>query len=110
MPVIVLANTRSGNNMGETLLGEFKMLLNPVQVFDLSKIAPAKALQLCTLLPCNAVRVLVCGGDGTVGWVLDAIDEMKIKVLCFKLKGEMSFEAAEVLPFSSYLHLLPSSS
>ncbi|NXJ44829.1 DGKE kinase, partial [Spizaetus tyrannus] len=79
MPVIILANTRSGNNMGETLLGEFKILLNPVQVFDLSKIAPAKALQLCTLLPCNTVRVLVCGGDGTVGWVLDAIDEMKIK-------------------------------
>ncbi|NXP21169.1 DGKE kinase, partial [Scytalopus superciliaris] len=79
MPVIILANTRSGNNMGETLLGEFKMLLNPVQVFDLSKITPAKALQLCTLLPCNSVRVLVCGGDGTVGWVLDAIDEMKIK-------------------------------
>ncbi|NXY48825.1 DGKE kinase, partial [Ceuthmochares aereus] len=79
MPVIILANTRSGNNMGETLLGEFKILLNPVQVFDLSKITPAKALQLCTLLPCNAVRVLVCGGDGTVGWVLDAIDEMKIK-------------------------------
>ncbi|XP_021270356.1 diacylglycerol kinase epsilon isoform X4 [Numida meleagris] len=79
IPVIVLANTRSGNNMGETLLGEFKILLNPVQVFDLSKITPAKALQLCTLLPCNAVRVLVCGGDGTVGWVLDAIDEMKIK-------------------------------
>uniref|UniRef100_A0A803Y8F9 Diacylglycerol kinase n=1 Tax=Meleagris gallopavo TaxID=9103 RepID=A0A803Y8F9_MELGA len=49
------------------------------KVFDLSKITPAKALQLCSLLPCNAVRVLVCGGDGTVGWVLDAIDEMKIK-------------------------------
>ncbi|XP_059342061.1 diacylglycerol kinase epsilon isoform X2 [Ammospiza nelsoni] len=79
MPIMVLANTRSGTNMGEIFLGEFKMLLNPVQVFDLSKIAPAKALQLCTWLPCNAVRVLVCGGDGTVGWVLDAIDEMKIK-------------------------------
>ncbi|CAM5155887.1 unnamed protein product [Eretmochelys imbricata] len=78
-PIIILANTRSGNNMGETLLGEFKILLNPVQVFDLSKISPAKALQLCTLLPYNSARVLVCGGDGTVGWVLDAIDEMKIK-------------------------------
>ncbi|XP_014457301.1 diacylglycerol kinase epsilon isoform X2 [Alligator mississippiensis] len=79
IPVIILANTRSGNNLGENLLGEFKIILNPVQVFDLKKIAPAKALQLCTLLPCNSVRVLVCGGDGTVGWVLDAIDEMKIK-------------------------------
>ncbi|XP_051850200.1 diacylglycerol kinase epsilon [Antechinus flavipes] len=78
-PIIILANTRSGNNMGEGLLGEFKMLLNPVQVFDLTKVPPAKALQLCILLPDNCARVLVCGGDGTVGWVLDAIDEMKIK-------------------------------
>ncbi|RXN01057.1 Diacylglycerol kinase epsilon [Acipenser ruthenus] len=78
-PVIVLANTRSGNNMGEELLGEFKSLLNPVQVFDLSELPPIKALQLCTVLPAGSVRVLVCGGDGTVGWVLDAVDEMKIK-------------------------------
>uniref|UniRef100_A0A667XN55 Diacylglycerol kinase n=1 Tax=Myripristis murdjan TaxID=586833 RepID=A0A667XN55_9TELE len=78
-PVLVLANTRSGNNMGEALLGEFRTLLNPVQVFDLSELTPPKALQLCTLLPPGSVRVLVCGGDGTVGWVLDAIDTMKLK-------------------------------
>ncbi|CAI5765543.1 diacylglycerol kinase epsilon [Podarcis lilfordi] len=78
-PLIILANTRSGNNMGETLLGQFKMLLNPIQIFELTKTTPAKALQLCTWLPCNSARVLVCGGDGTVGWVLDAIDDMKIK-------------------------------
>ncbi|TRY56369.1 hypothetical protein DNTS_034967 [Danionella cerebrum] len=64
-PLLVLANTRSGNNMGEALLGEFRTLLNPVQVFDLSELPPSKALQLCTLLPPGSVRVLVCGGDGT---------------------------------------------
>lgn len=80
-PVLVLANTRSGNNMGEALLGEFRTVLNPVQVFDLSELTPSKALQLCTLLPPGSVRVLVCGGDGTVGWVLDAIDTMKLKGL-----------------------------
>ncbi|KAM4664147.1 diacylglycerol kinase epsilon isoform 2-T3 [Discoglossus pictus] len=78
-PLIVLANTRSGDNMGEVVMREFKCLLNPVQVFDLSKISPFKALQLCTLLPPKKVKVVVCGGDGTVGWVLDAVDEMKIK-------------------------------
>lgn len=51
-----------------------------LQVFDLSRLTPSKALQLCTLLPPGSVRVLVCGGDGTVGWVLDAIDSMKLKV------------------------------
>ncbi|XP_040186640.1 diacylglycerol kinase epsilon [Rana temporaria] len=80
-PLIILANTRSGNNMGEVLVGEFKSLLNPLQVFDLSKTSPFKALQLCAVLPPNSAKVLVCGGDGTVGWVLDAVDEMKIKGL-----------------------------
>lgn len=51
-----------------------------LQVFDLSELPPSKALQLCTLLPPGSARVLVCGGDGTVGWVLDAIDTMKLKV------------------------------
>lgn len=49
-------------------------------MFDLSELTPSKALQLCTLLPPGSVQVLVCGGDGTVGWVLDAIDTMKLKV------------------------------
>lgn len=49
-------------------------------MFDLSQLSPSKALQLCTLLPPGSVQVLVCGGDGTVGWVLDAIDTMRLKV------------------------------
>ncbi len=58
-------------------------------MFDLSELPPSKALQLCTLLPPGSVRVLVCGGDGTVGWVLDAIDTMKLKVraVAEKLSG-----------------------
>lgn len=60
------------------------LLFSYSQVFDVTKTPPIKALQLCTLLPYHSVRVLVCGGDGTVGWVLDAVDEMKIKVSVFK--------------------------
>uniref|UniRef100_A0A8C5BWL3 Diacylglycerol kinase n=1 Tax=Gadus morhua TaxID=8049 RepID=A0A8C5BWL3_GADMO len=87
----------SMTDRGRCDLGEFRSLIIPhhylynvnklrrrhpedySKVFDLSKLAPSKALQLCTLLPPGSVRVLVCGGDGTVGWVLDAIDAMKLK-------------------------------
>lgn len=31
-PLIILANSRSGTNMGDGLLGEFRTLLNPVQL------------------------------------------------------------------------------
>lgn len=65
-----------------------------LQVFDVTKTPPIKALQLCTLLPYDSARVLVCGGDGTVGWVLDALDEMKIKVSILKT----SLPLTETLP------------
>lgn len=38
-PLIILANSRSGTNMGEGLLGEFKILLNPVQVTKEKKVS-----------------------------------------------------------------------
>uniref|UniRef100_A0A7N8XTI4 Diacylglycerol kinase n=1 Tax=Mastacembelus armatus TaxID=205130 RepID=A0A7N8XTI4_9TELE len=120
-PVLVLANTRSGNNMGEALLGEFRTLLNPVQVFDLSELIPSKALQLCTLLPPGSVRVLVCGGDGTVGWVLDAIDTMKntvisilliIYIMVFRWKVQIAskglyFRKPKVLSMNNYFSVGP---
>ncbi|GCC20278.1 hypothetical protein chiPu_0021332, partial [Chiloscyllium punctatum] len=94
-PILVLANVRSGNNMAQDLMGEFQTLLNPIQVVDLDSTTPYKALQLCTLLPSHKTRVLVCGGDGTVGWVLDAIDDMKYK------GQEQSIPYVAVLPLGT---------
>lgn len=49
------------------------------QVIDLSEIPPEGALEWCRLLPHVQWRILVAGGDGTVGWVLSAIDKLKLK-------------------------------
>ena len=43
-------------------------------------VPPESALEFCELLPRHRCRVLICGGDGTVGWVLGALDSANIKV------------------------------
>ncbi|KAL4240231.1 hypothetical protein ACF0H5_001025 [Mactra antiquata] len=80
-PLIVLGNRKSGNNEGEIMLCAFRDILNPAQVIDLHDMKPENALEWCHLLPDTVFRVLVCGGDGSVGWVLNAIENLKLKTL-----------------------------
>ncbi|CAB4017296.1 diacylglycerol kinase delta-like, partial [Paramuricea clavata] len=79
-PLLVFVNTRSGDNQGVKFLRKFKQLLNPAQVFDLSFGGPAQGLKLFQHL--DLFRVLVCGGDGSVGWVMTEIDKMKLMKKC----------------------------
>ncbi|XP_046660708.1 diacylglycerol kinase epsilon-like [Homalodisca vitripennis] len=82
-PVIVVANCKSGSNDGDLVLSCFRRLLNPAQVVDLSRWPPQAALEWCQLLGPSLSRpavVLVAGGDGTVGWVLNAIHKLKLKM------------------------------
>lgn len=78
-PVIVVANRKSGNNDGQTILRAFRAILNPVQVIDLHELPLEAALAWCHLVSSNACRILVGGGDGTIGWVLDTIDRLGIE-------------------------------
>ncbi|KAI4335921.1 hypothetical protein L6164_014517 [Bauhinia variegata] len=73
-PLLVFLNKKSGAQRGDSVRLRLNILLSPVQVFELSSSqGPEVGLYLFRKVP--HFRVLVCGGDGTVGWVLNAIDK-----------------------------------
>ncbi|XP_037307300.2 diacylglycerol kinase zeta isoform X1 [Pungitius pungitius] len=75
-PVLVFVNPKSGGNQGAKIIQSFMWYLNPRQVFDLTKGGPREGLELYAKVP--NLRVLACGGDGTVGWILSVLDELKL--------------------------------
>ncbi|XP_023735396.1 diacylglycerol kinase 1 [Lactuca sativa] len=73
-PLLVFINKKSGAQRGDSLRLRMNILLNPVQVFELSSTeGPEVGLYLFRKV--TNFRILICGGDGTVGWVLDAIEK-----------------------------------
>ncbi|XP_075796157.1 diacylglycerol kinase iota isoform X1 [Pelodiscus sinensis] len=75
-PLLVFVNPKSGGNQGTKVLQMFMWYLNPRQVFDLSQEGPREALELYRKVP--NLRLLACGGDGTVGWILSILDELQL--------------------------------
>jgi diacylglycerol kinase (ATP) len=54
--------------------------LNEHQVVDLIESGPLSALMLYRHLP--EFRVIVVGGDGSVGWVLNCLEDMREYLVC----------------------------
>ncbi|MPC33939.1 Diacylglycerol kinase eta [Portunus trituberculatus] len=77
-PLLVFVNSKSGDNQGVRFLRRFKQLLNPAQVFDLMHGGPVLGLRLFKCF--NPFRILICSGDGSVGWVLSEIDKLHMTV------------------------------
>ncbi|XP_055852090.1 diacylglycerol kinase eta isoform X2 [Episyrphus balteatus] len=79
-PLLVFVNSKSGDNQGIKFLRRFKQLLNPAQVFDLISTGPSLGLRLFRHF--DIFRILVCSGDGSVGWVLSEIDRFNMHKQC----------------------------
>ncbi|XP_036316341.1 diacylglycerol kinase kappa [Pipistrellus kuhlii] len=79
-PLLIFINSKSGDHQGVIFLRKFKQYLNPSQVFDLSKGGPEAGLSMFK----NFVRfrIVVCGGDGSVSWVLSLIDALGLHERC----------------------------
>ncbi|XP_040895274.1 diacylglycerol kinase zeta isoform X2 [Toxotes jaculatrix] len=76
-PLLVFVNPKSGGNQGAKIIQSFMWYLNPRQVFDLTKGGPREGLELYAKVP--NLRILACGGDGTVGWILSVLDQLNLR-------------------------------
>ncbi|XP_074656115.1 diacylglycerol kinase theta-like [Tubulanus polymorphus] len=74
VPLLVFVNVKSGGCQGLELITSFRKLLNPHQVFDLKFGGPLPGLYVFRNVP--FYKILVCGGDGTVGWALSCLDNV----------------------------------
>ncbi|CAK7344650.1 unnamed protein product [Dovyalis caffra] len=89
-PMVVFVNSRSGGRHGPELKERLQQLMGSEQVFDLSDVKPYEFVQygmgcleklaelgdFCAKDTRDKLRIMVAGGDGTVGWVLGSLAEL----------------------------------
>ncbi|CAL1415063.1 unnamed protein product [Linum trigynum] len=89
-PMVVFVNSKSGGRHGPELKERLQQLMSEEQVFDLSDVKPHEFVRyglvclekmailgdLCAKECREKMRIMVAGGDGTVGWVLGCLAEL----------------------------------
>ncbi|KAM3190294.1 hypothetical protein ACQJBY_068465 [Aegilops geniculata] len=92
-PLVAFVNPRSGGRLGPVLKSRLQELIGEDQVFDITVVKPSAFVEYG--LGCleqladsgdhsarsvrNNLRVMVAGGDGTVGWVLGCLGELYVQ-------------------------------
>uniref|UniRef100_A0A7S3NH12 Diacylglycerol kinase n=1 Tax=Aureoumbra lagunensis TaxID=44058 RepID=A0A7S3NH12_9STRA len=81
MNVLVFCNAKSGGGCGGQVLSAFQKELGAECVFDLGQIKPEDVLSSPEVLAKakSGLRLIVCGGDGTMTWIMASIDAVKEK-------------------------------
>ncbi|CAN6233154.1 unnamed protein product [Urochloa humidicola] len=89
-PVVVFVNSRSGGRHGPELKVRLHELITEEQVFDLSVVKPSDFVHYglsclekladqgdnCAKAAREKIRIVVAGGDGTVGWMLGCLSDL----------------------------------
>ncbi|GER38042.1 diacylglycerol kinase family protein [Striga asiatica] len=89
-PLVVFINSKSGGRHGPELKARLQELMGEEQVFELSSVKPHEFVRYglyclekfadlgdnCAKEIRQRLRVVVAGGDGTVGWVLGCLGEL----------------------------------
>ncbi|KAG0461658.1 hypothetical protein HPP92_021955 [Vanilla planifolia] len=92
-PIVVFVNSHSGGRLGPIVKGRLLELIGQEQVFDLAETKPCDFVQYglaclenladqgdyCARSTRENLRVMVAGGDGTVGWVLGSLEELHVQ-------------------------------
>ncbi|KAK7304158.1 hypothetical protein RJT34_15240 [Clitoria ternatea] len=89
-PMVVFINSRSGGRHGPGLKERLHQLMSEEQVFDILDVKPYEFIRYglgclevlaglgdsCAKETRDRIRIVVAGGDGTVGWVLGCLTEL----------------------------------
>ena len=70
--LVVFVNKKSGGKKGATLIKTISCIIPADQICDLSHQDPVQVLSRLSE-HAHSLKVLCCGGDGTVGWIIGAL-------------------------------------